>query len=156
MFNYQHLSYASVLATITAAIQAYNFYRDWRSVAIYVKRETEYFEVDGIGGGGETVTILVVGNAGKRPFTITRVGARRLFPRRSFVEFVSTPPIPIELTDGRQLRALVDEELIDLSEIEAYEVHDAVGNSYYLNVASFRKRTLSRIRHRLKKPKHSN
>lgn len=149
-------TYAAVLSTITAAIQIINFYRDRRRIKLSVKHETEHFEVDGYEGQGETVTIVVVANAGRRPVTITAVGARCLFPRRGFVSFECNPSIPAELTEGKQLTALADEELVDVSEVAAWEAHDAIGRSYRMNVAPWHTRLRSRLRQRRAKSARKN
>lgn len=138
-------TYAAVLATITASIQVMNFFRDRRSIKLSIKLETEYFETDGVGGCGETVTVVNVANSGRRPVTITSVGARRLYPKRGFVDLVCNPTVPVELTEGKHLTALADAERIDPSEVAAWEAHDAVGRSYRMNVASWHTRLRSRI-----------
>ena len=138
--------YAAILATITAAIQLMNFLRDRRKIKISTRREMEYFEIDGVEAMGEMRTVVIVANAGRRPVTITAVGARRLFPKGGFVNFVCNPRVPVELTEGKSLSALADEEQIDLTEIEAWEAHDAVGNPYQFNIAPWSARMWSRLR----------
>jgi len=44
--------------------------------------------------------------------------------------------------------ALADEVEFDLSELDCWEAHDAVGHKYRLQVAPFYKRWVSRIRRR--------
>jgi hypothetical protein len=139
-------TYAAILATITAAIHVMNFFRDRRQIKISTRRETEYFEVNGVGGAGETVTLVIVANAGRRPITITNVGARRLLPKGGFVNFVCNPDVPVELTEGKQLSALADDERIDLADVEAWEAHDAVGHAYRMNVAPWFTRAWSHVR----------
>jgi hypothetical protein len=145
--------YASVLSTMTAAIQTINFYRDRRNIKMSSRRETEYFEAGGIGGAGDTWTVVVVVNKSRRPITITKVGARLLFPKVDFVSLMCKPAVPTELTEGKYLEAVADEERIDLTEIEAWEAHDALGNPYRLPVAPYLTRILSRTRRRWTKLK---
>jgi hypothetical protein len=149
-------AYAAILATITAVIQTINFFRDRRRIKISTRRETEYFEVDGVGGAGETVTLVIVANAGRRPVTITNVGARSLFPKVGFVNLVCGPKVPVELTEGKQLLALADEELIDLTEVGAWEAHDAVGHAYRMNVAPWSTRMWSHLRSNWAKRKRAH
>lgn len=139
-------AYAAVVASITALVQLMNFFRDQRKVKISIRHEQEHFEEDGVGGAGEMMTIVIVANAGRRPVTITNVGARHLFPKEGFVNLVCDPRVPLELTEGKQLSALVDEEHIDLSKVEAWEVYDAVGHCYQIKVAALPARIWSRLR----------
>ena len=121
-----------------------NFYRDRRNIKMSSRRDTEYFEEDGIGGVGATWTVVVVVNKGRRPITITEVGVRLLFPKRGFVSLICKPAVPKELTEGQYLEAAADEEVIDLAEIEAWEAHDALGNHYRLPVAPYLTRIWAR------------
>lgn len=116
-------------------------------------RDTEYFEADGIRGAGDTWTVVRVVNNSRRPVTITDVGGRLLFPKIGSMSLVCKPEVPRELTEGQHLEAVADEELIDLTEIEAWEAHDAIGNPYRLPVAPFLTRIWSQTRRRWKKMK---
>lgn len=149
-------AYAAVLATITASIQIMNFLRDRRKIKVSVRHERECFEIDGARATGELLTVVIVANAGRRPVTITNVGARRLLPKGGFVTFVCSPKVPLELTEGKHLTALADEERVDSAEVEAWEAHDALGNLYRANVASWSTRTWSQLRNAIQpKPHHS-
>ena len=88
---------------------------------------------------------MIVANAGRRPITVTDVRARHLFPARGYVSLACHPKIPFELKEGKQLSALADDEKIDIAEIQAWEVHDAVGHIYRMNVAPLHLRIWSRV-----------
>jgi len=143
---------ALIVSAVTATVQVLNFLRDRRDVKIYTRREMETFDIDGEEVGGQMQTLVIVANDGRRPFTITRVIARRLFPKGGFICLDCFPQLPVQLTEGQRLAALADEDLIDLAEVEAWEVEDAVGHIYRENVAPWGARQLSRLRmwiHRL-------
>jgi hypothetical protein len=134
-------------SAISVVIQIMNYRRDRPEIKLSVEHEQEFFEMDGVRGVGETSTLVIVTNTGRRPVTIKRVGARRLFPKGGFVEFVCNPEVPKELTEGKWLSALADEERVDFTEVEAWEAHDAVGNPpYRMNVASRSTRMWSHLR----------
>lgn len=140
--------YAAILSTTTGVAQVITFLRDRSDIKLSSQRVTETFEVDGIMGAGETVTVISVVNAGRRPVTITNVGAVFLFPKSSFTDLVCSPTVPTELTEGKQLTAVAEDEQIDLAEVEAWEVIDAIGNTYRKSVAPFFPRVRSRLRRR--------
>src|SRR5258708_4768372 len=75
-------AYAAVVSTITGAVQVVNYFRDRAHIVIRVQRDMEM-----IGDPrykGISLTIMNVVNAGRRPITITSVGAYRLSPHRPF------------------------------------------------------------------------
>jgi hypothetical protein len=137
---------ALVVSAVTATVQVLNFLRDRRDVKIYTRREMETFDIDGVEVGGQMQTLVIVANDGRRPFTITRVIARGLFPKGGFISLNCFPQLPVELTEGQRLAALADEDVIDLAEVEAWEVEDAAGHPYRQNVAPWAARLRSRLR----------
>jgi hypothetical protein len=142
--------YGAVVATITGAVQTINFFRDRRKLKISVQGNMEFVSA----ATGSTVdddpyTVITVANAGRRPITITNVGGYRLYPGKGFVIQQCNPPLPRELTEGKHLIALVDETEFDLSELESWEVYDAVGHTYRRPVAPLYKRLISRWRRKL-------
>jgi hypothetical protein len=123
--------YAAVLSTITGVFQVLSFWRDRPRIKISTRLETLTFDMDGMSEVGEIVTLVIVANGGRRPITITSIGARLLFPK-GFVNFVCNPVVPVALTESRVVSALADEEKIDFAEVEAWEAHDAIGRSYQM------------------------
>lgn len=74
-------AYAAVVSTITGAVQLLNFLRDRTRVKVSVRRNMQI-----IGDPryeGKTLTLVYVVNSGRRPVTITTVGAQRLYPRHT-------------------------------------------------------------------------
>ncbi len=72
--------YGAILSTITAAAQITAHYRDRADIRIRVQRNMETMgdpRTDGL-----TFTIVYITNAGRRPVTITTVGAYRLHPQK--------------------------------------------------------------------------
>ncbi|HKV79937.1 MAG TPA: hypothetical protein VJP02_17440 [Candidatus Sulfotelmatobacter sp.] len=140
--------YGAVLSTITATAQFFVHYRDRANIKIRVQPNMETMgdpRTDGM-----TFTIVFVSNAGRRPVTITSVGAYRLYPRRAFVCPDTRPRVPHELTEGKQMMAMIDQSDLDVSVVEYWAVGSATGREYRLNVAPWYKRWLS-SRKRLRK-----
>ena len=67
---------------------------------------------------GMTFVIVTAVNAGRRPVTITTIGAYRLHPRKAFVCADTRPRNPYELTEGKQMMAMLDQSGLDLESIE--------------------------------------
>jgi hypothetical protein len=140
--------YGAVLSTITATAQIMAHYRDRANIKIRVQPDMETMgdpRTDGV-----TFTIVNVSNAGRRPVTITTIGAYRLHPRKAFVCADTRPPIPHELTEGKQMMAMIDQSDLNHSAIEYWLASDATGREYRLNIAPWYKRWLS-ARRRLHK-----
>jgi hypothetical protein len=102
----------------------------------------------GPGYEGKLFTVVRAVNAGRRPVTITNIGAYRLFPRNALVCAHTEPPVPTELLEGKYVTAMVDETDLHFENIEAFEAYDAVGRTYRCNIAPWHKRTWSRFRRR--------
>jgi hypothetical protein len=79
---------------------------------------------------GATLTTVQVANAGRRPVTITSVGAIRDVPKTSFAFQDITPQIPVELTEGKYLVAVVPLTREQIDEIQWFYAGDALGNDY--------------------------
>ena len=137
--------YASILSSINALM---NFLHNRRNIKMSSRKHEEYFDKDGIVGVSDTWIVVTVVNKSRRPITITEVGARLLFPKTGFMNLTCNPAGSRELTEGQYLEAVADEEEIDLAEIEAWEAHDAFGNTYRLPVAPRLPRIRSRMRRR--------
>jgi hypothetical protein len=138
--------YGAVLSTLTAAAQIVSFLRDRAKVKVTYQRHMSI-----IGGSGYEDTLLTVVravNVGRRPVTLTNIGAYRLHPRNAFVCAHTVPTMPTELLEGKYVTAMVDEADLDFEHIEAFEAYDAVGRTYRCNIAPWRKRTWSRFKRR--------
>jgi hypothetical protein len=133
--------YGAVLSTITATAQVIAHYRDRAKIKIRVQPNME--TVGDPRTDGMTFTIVYVSNAGRRPVTITTVGAYRLYPRLAFIAPDTRPPIPYELTEGKQLMAMIDQTDLDLAAIEYWLATDATGREHKLNIAPWNKRWIS-------------
>ena len=95
-----------------------------------------------------TLTMMTVVNAGRRPITITGVGAYRLFPQKPFVIPDTRPNCPCELTEGKQMQAIIDEKGVDLSVMESWEAYTSTGGTYRLAVVPWYKRCWNRRKFR--------
>lgn len=87
--------YAALVSTITGGVQLWHFLRDRARVKLTVQRNMEI-----IGGPvhRKGLTIVRVSNLGRRPVTITTVGARSLFPHNPFIIPECNPQLPHDLT----------------------------------------------------------
>jgi hypothetical protein len=70
---------------------------------------------------GQTLTLIYVANAGRRPVTITTVGAQRLYPHNHIVIPNVNPALPCELTEGKNLIAIMPPCDLDFSTIDLWE-----------------------------------
>ena len=146
------MSFSTMLAAVSLCIAIYAAglstfiaLRDRRKIKLFFSRETEYFEEEGVRGVGETFTVVIVANAGRRPVTITDLRALRLFPRRGYVELARNK-LPVELKENQRLVAYASDEEVDLAEVEAWEALDALGCPHRKNVALWSTRMWSRLR----------
>lgn len=140
--------YGAVLATITAAVQVVSHYKDRVLLVVSVQHKMEiigdarYIDVP--------LTIMKVVNGGRRPVTITGVGAYRLSPLNPFVIADTIPPCPCELTEGKQLTAMVNEKHVDLSVMESWEAYTSTGKTFRKRVVPWYRGWLNRRRLRKK------
>jgi hypothetical protein len=140
--------YGAVLSTITAAVQIITHFRDRAHLRIRVQHNMEI-----IGDpryANMTLTIMYVVNAGRRSVTITGVGAYRLSPHNPFVIPDTRPQCPCELTEGKQLTAMVDQRDLDLSLMESWEAYTSTGRTYRLSVIPWYRRWRNRRQIRIK------
>jgi hypothetical protein len=126
--------YGAILSTITATAQIIAHYRERAKIKIRVSRNMETMGAPST--DGMTFTIVNVINAGRRPVTIATIGAYRLHPQKPFVCPDTRPPLSHELTEGKQMMAMVDQTSIsEDSRIEYWMAQDATGREHRLNVA---------------------
>jgi hypothetical protein len=140
--------YAAVVSTITGSVQLFHFFRDRARIKLTVR-----YNMAIMGDprhNREGLTMVRVTNRGRRPVTITTIGAHQLFPENPFVIPECHPALPHELTEGKCLTAIIPACDLDFSKIESWEAYDAVGRPYRLNVAPWYSRMLSRARWRMK------
>lgn len=103
--------YAAVASTITGSVQLWHFFRDRARIKLTVQRDMAimgdplYNRTD--------LTIVRVANLGRRPVTITMVGAQRMFPDTHFIITECNPPLPHELTEGKSLMAILPQRDLD-------------------------------------------
>jgi hypothetical protein len=141
-------AYAAVVSTITGAVQLSNFLRDRARIKVSVRHNMQI--VGDPRYDGKTLTMVYVINRGRRPVTITTVGAHMLYPHNHIVIPNCNPPLPHELTEGKSLIAIIPPCDLDFSAIDLWVVYDAVGRSYRLRVAPWYARIRSHVRWRRK------
>lgn len=137
--------YAAIVATVAAIIQAANFLRDRVKVKVTFQRNMEIFGDPR--RAGMTFTVVRVVNIGRRPVTLSTIGLKYLDPRGAV--FTDTVPVlPCELTEGRQVTALVDEAGLKFAQIRSFEAYDAAGRTFRVNYAPWYRRSMAFIRRR--------
>jgi hypothetical protein len=126
--------YAAVVSTLTGVVQISNYFRDRANIRVTVQHRMEIYGDPRY--KDKTLTVVSVINAGRRPVTITAVGAYRVHPHNHFVLTDCSPALPHELTEGKRLSAILPSADMDFSTIDYWDASDAVGNSYKCRVAS--------------------
>jgi|SRR5579859_1296916 len=136
-------AYAALMSTCTGAVQLFNFLRDRSRVRVKVGHKMQIMGDPRY--RDKTLTIVTVINAGRRPVTISTVGATCLHPTPNFIIVECQPSLPYELTEGKNLIAILpnDAKGPDLSRVASWEAWDAVGKAYRLHVAPWHRRFLS-------------
>jgi hypothetical protein len=141
--------YGAVLATVTATAQIVSFLRDRANVRVTYQRHMSIIGGSDPSYEGKLFTVVRAVNAGRRPVTLTNIGAYRLHPKNPFVCAHTVPTMPTELLEGKYVTAMVDEaDDLDFEHIEAFEAYDAVGRTYRCNIAPWHRRTWSRMKRR--------
>ncbi|HEX2661522.1 MAG TPA: hypothetical protein VHM93_01715 [Candidatus Acidoferrum sp.] len=139
--------YGAVLSTITAGVQVVTHLKDRVRLRVHVQHNMET-----IGGdpryAQKKLTIMRVSNAGRRPTTVTCLGAYRLFPHNPFIIADIRPQCPCELTEGKELSAILNQEGLDLSVMESWEAYTATGGTFRLSVVPWYRRLWNRRKFR--------
>src|SRR5437763_1066132 len=106
-------NYGAVLSTIAIV-------RQWRTdrarIKFTVRRNMQI--VGDPKYRGETLTVLIVPNVGRRPVPITTFGAIGLYPHRSMVAAETRPTLPREITEGQYITSNWPQDDIDFSIID--------------------------------------
>jgi hypothetical protein len=139
-------AYAAIVSTVTGVVQFFNYRRDRARIKVSVRHNQEMIFDPRY--SGKTLTIITVTNEGRRPVTVNTIGATRPHPQTHLVLLDNRPSLPHELTEGKNLIAILPESEIDLSTIESWYATNAVGQTYWLHVASWYARAMSRRRMR--------
>lgn len=129
--------YAAVVSTISSAIQVGNYLRDRVHVKIKIQKNME--TINDPVHEGMLLTRITVTNAGRRPVTITNVGTMYL-ENKGCIFTDNTPRIPCELTEGKYITTLVDQEGLRFDEIRYFVAYDAVGREYRNHFAKWHRR----------------
>jgi hypothetical protein len=94
--------YAALVASVTGLVQVFNYRRDRAQIVLTVGHDM----VIATTLMREGLTIVNVMNRGRRPVTITTVGAWRLHPHKPFVIPETHPDLPYELKEGQKLGSI--------------------------------------------------
>lgn len=137
--------YGAVLSTIAILRQ---FFADRLKVKLTVSRNMQM--VGDPRYNGMTLVLLQVTNIGRRPVTITTFGAIRLYPNTNFVAVDTRPPLPCEITEGKFITSIWDQQGVDFSTIDYWAVWDSHGRVYKLKEASWFKHMKSKVQQRSK------
>jgi len=134
--------YGAVLSTITGAAQIITHFRDRAHLRIRVQPNMQIMGDPRY--ANMTLTIMYVVNTGRRPVTITSVGAYRLCPHDPFIVSDTIPACPCEITEGKQLTAIINQSDLDLSLIESWEAYTSADRTYRLSVIPWYRRRWNR------------
>ncbi len=131
--------YGALLSTATAIVQIMNHFRDRAKVILKVRKNMRW-----IGAhptySGMTMVIITATNAGRRPITITGFGANLLYQENEketdwYPQDVR-PPLPHEITEGREVAAFVNQNDVDFGRIAYWCAWDSTGRHFQLSVAA--------------------
>jgi hypothetical protein len=134
--------YGAVLSTATAVVQIMNHFRDRANVVLKVRRN---MKSAGMGQryAGMTMVIVTATNVGRRPVTISGFAAKALFGKGKATDWWMSdvhPPLPFEITEGREVSAFVNQATVDFDSIAYWYAWDSAGRHFRLNVAPWYKR----------------
>jgi hypothetical protein len=116
--------YAAVVSTLTGMVQISNYFRDRANIRVTVQHQMEIYGDPHY--KDKTLTIVNVINRGRRPVTITTVGAYRVHPHDNFILTDCSPALPHELTEGKSLVGILASIDMDFSTIDYWHASDAV------------------------------
>lgn len=134
--------YGAILSSITAAVQVVTHFKDRVHIRVRVQHNME--TINDPLHEGMTLTMMYISNAGRRPVTVTTVGAYRLFPHNAFVIVETNPHCPCELTEGKQMVAFINQEGLDFSQMESWEAYTATGRTFRYAVVPWYRRWWNR------------
>lgn len=141
-------AYAAVVSSVTAVVQIANFLRDRMRLNVKVSFNRLIFG-DPSRDSKQELILITATNVGRRPITVTGIGAISLYPKNNYVFMDITPNVPVELTEGKYVDALVPQDDFNLAEIRSWEAYTSIGRKVRCNQASWRKRLASDLQWRL-------
>jgi hypothetical protein len=141
--------YGALLSTATAVVQIMNHFRDRAKVVLKVRKNMKSLGMDQR-YNGITLVIITATNAGRRPVTISGFAANLLYKENEnatdwYLPDVR-PPLPYEITEGREVAAFVNQNNVDFGLIACWYAWDSTGRHFRLNVAPCYKRWKSQWR----------
>jgi hypothetical protein len=140
--------YGAILSTITASVQLAHFLRDRVRVRVTVHRN-RVIVGDPRRDPKELLIEVTATNVGRRPVTITTMGALRLYPHQTHYVFPDIiPQLPCELTEGKYVQTLLPQKGFDFENISSWEAYSTTGKIFRLNQAPWYKRWPSDFKRR--------
>lgn len=143
--------YAAIVATASTLIQTANYMRDRKKLRLRLLRRMSSNRPHEV---GTTFTLLIATNSGRRPVNLTHVYIQRA-DNRADILVDTRPPLPCELTEGKEFVARLNEEGADFPTIQHFAVIDSTGRIYKLHLTPWRKRTIETLRRRLTRKAHT-
>jgi hypothetical protein len=119
--------YGAILSTITGAVQIITHFRDRAHLRVRAQHNMKMHGDPRY--AGKTLTLVSVVNAGRRPVTVRNIGAFNLCPEDAFVIMDTRPALPCELTEGKEVTAILDQQGVDLSVVESWEAYTVTGKT---------------------------
>jgi dihydroxyacetone kinase len=140
--------YGGCLATINSIMQIVNHRKDRADVILKVR--TNMAAVKEPRYANMKLTLVTATNRGKRPVTIQGFATKLLDTRsEEYLLRDIRPPLPHEITEGREVTAFVNQAGDNLKFVEFYYVWDSVGRNFKINMAPWYRRLVSRVRGRI-------
>jgi hypothetical protein len=132
--------YGAVLSTIAILRQ---YFADRTKVRVTVRSNMEM--VGDPRYAGKSLIIMEVINLGRRPVQIRTAGAMRLHPNTNLVFPDTRPALPCELTEGKYVTVVVDQEGVDFSTIDYWAAWDSHDRLHQKREASWFSHVKSRL-----------
>jgi hypothetical protein len=136
--------YGAGLSTVAIVRQ---FAADRVKVRVTVQRNMRVFGNHRY--AGQTLTVVTVINVGRRPVTITSLGAIGLHPYDNLAIMDSQPMLPCEITEGKYIKSLFAQADLDFSKIDYWSARDSTDKEYILRQAPLWRHWKSVIQARL-------
>lgn len=133
--------YGAILATVGTLVQLLNFLRDRKVVKISYQTNLKMAGGQSVIYGPDLYVLVKVVNTGRRPVTISTVGA--LYRDGTGAIFPDTRPLmPTEIKEGQAIQVIIKQEGIGFEKMAFIEATDAAGTNFRLGVAPVWRRAL--------------
>jgi len=145
--------YGAIVATINSIVQIISSRRDRVDVVLDVRRN---MQADAPRYAGMTLTLVTATNRGKRPARIEGFASKVLDSSRHRLPEEIRPQLPCDLSESQSVTAFINEKGHSQKNVESYFVWDSVGRHFYIHMAPWYRRVLSKFRQFLRRRRSKN